>query len=187
MRKLSVFNSVSLDGYFSGENGDLQWAHDAKPDKEFGSFVEKNAKGGGELLFGRKTYEMMVKRWPTAEARKSDPVVAERMNNLPKVVFSRTLDRADWNNTKVVKGDLAAEVRKMKEAKGDDMVILGSGSIVSQLTKAGLIDEYQLVVIPVVLGKGRTMFEGVSEKVPLRQTKSKSFDNGNVFLSYERG
>jgi dihydrofolate reductase len=186
MRKLSVFNSVSLDGYFTGENGDLQWAHDAKPDKKFGAFVEKNAKEGGELLFGRKTYDMMVKHWPTAEARKSDPVVAERMNNLPKVVFSRTLDRADWNNTKVVKGDLATEVRKMKEAPGDDMVILGSGSIVSELTKAGLIDEYQFVVIPVVLGKGRTMFEGVSEKVPLKQTQSKSFDNGNVFLSYER-
>ena len=183
MRKLSVFNSVSLDGYFSGE---IQWAHDAKPDKDFGKFVEKNAEGGGELLMGRKTYDLMVKHWPTAEARKSDPVVAERMNNLPKVVFSRTLDRADWNNTKVVKGDLAAEVRKMKEAPGDDMVILGSGSIVSQLTKAGLIDEYQFVVVPVVLGKGRTMFEGVSEKVPLRQTKSKSFANGNVFLSYER-
>jgi dihydrofolate reductase len=85
-----------------------------------------------------------------------------------------------------VKGDLAAEVRKMKEAPGNDMVILGSGSVVSALTKAGLIDEYQFVVVPVVLGKGRTMFEGVSEKIPLRQTKSKSFDNGNVFLSYER-
>jgi len=102
------------------------------------------------------------------------------------VVFSRTLDRADWNNTRVVKGDLAAEVRKMKEAPGEDMVILGSGSIVSALTKAGLIDEYQFVVVPVVLGKGRTMFEGVSENVHLRQTKSKTFSNGNVFLSYER-
>ena len=186
MRKLSVFNSVSLDGYFSGENGDLRWAHDAKPDKEFGSFVENNAKNGGELLMGRKTYDLMVKYWPTADARKNDPVVAERMNNLPKVVFSRTLDRADWNNTRVVKGDLAAEVRKMKEAPGEDMVILGSGSIVTALTKAGLIDEYQFVVVPVVLGKGRTMFEGVSENVHLRQTKSKTFSNGNVFLSYER-
>jgi len=186
MRKLSVFNSVSLDGYFSGENGDLQWAHAAKPDKEFGSFVENNARGGGELLMGRKTYDLMVKYWPTADARQSDPVVAERMNNLPKVVFSRTLDRADWNNTRVVKGDLAAEVRKMKEAPGEDMVILGSGSIVSALTKAGLIDEYQFVVVPVVLGKGRTMFEGVSENVHLRQTSSKTFSNGNVFLSYER-
>jgi len=186
MRKLSVFNSVSLDGYFSGENGDIQWAHAAQPDNEFGAFVEENARGGGELLMGRKTYDLMVKYWPTADARQSDPVVAERMNNLPKVVFSRTLDRADWNNTRVVKGDLAAEVRKMKEAPGEDMVILGSGSIVSALTKAGLIDEYQFVVVPVVLGKGRTMFEGVSEKVTLRQTKSKTFSNGNVFLSYER-
>jgi len=186
MRKLSVFNSVSLDGYFSGENGDIQWAHTAQPDNEFGAFVEENARGGGEILMGRKTYDLMVKYWPTADARKNDPVVAERMNNLPKVVFSRTLDRADWNNTRVVKGDLAAEVRKMKEAPGEDMVILGSGSIVTALTKAGLIDEYQFVVVPVVLGKGRTMFEGVSENVHLRQTKSKTFSKGNVFLSYER-
>ena len=185
MRKLSVFNSVTLDGYFAGENGDLSWAHGAKPDPEFNAFVADNAKSGGELLFGRITYELMIQYWPTPEAMKNDPVVAKGMNGLPKVVFSRTLTRPTWNNTKVVKGDLAAEVRKMKEAPGADMVILGSGSIVSQLTKARLIDEYQLVVVPVVLGKGRTMFDGIPEKVALQRTKTRSFGNGNVFLSYE--
>ena len=106
------------------------------------------------------------------------------MNNLPKVVFSRTLDKASWNNTKLVKGDLAAEIRKMKKEPGEDMAILGSGSIVSQLAQEGVIDEYQVVVNPVVLGKGRTMFDGIKEKLTLKLTKTRTFGNGNVLLTY---
>jgi dihydrofolate reductase len=106
------------------------------------------------------------------------------MNNLPKIVFSRTLGGPSWNNTTVVKGDLAAEVRRLKEAPGENIVILGSGSIVSQLTTMGLIDEYQFVVTPVVLGKGKTMFDGIKEKLPLKLTKTRSFGNGKVFLRY---
>jgi dihydrofolate reductase len=186
MRKLSVFNSVTLDGYFSGTNGDLSWAHDRSEDAEFNSFVADNAKGGGVLLFGRVTYELMASYWPAPEALRKDPVVAERMNGLLKVVFSRTLAQAPWSNTTLVKGDLAAEVRRLKEAPGENMVILGSGSIVSQLTTMGLIDEYQFVVTPVVLGKGKTMFDGIKEKLPLKLTKTRSFGNGKVFLRYER-
>ncbi len=122
---------------------------------------------------------------PGPIADQHDPVVAERMNNLPKVVFSRTLDKASWNNTKLVKGDLAAEIRKMKKEPGEGMAILGSGSIVSQLAPEGLIDEYLVVVNPVVLGKGRTMFAGVKEKLSLKLTKTRAFGNGNVFLCYE--
>jgi dihydrofolate reductase len=186
MRKLSVFNSVTLDGYFAGPNGDLSWAHDGSEDSEFNSFVADNAKGGGVLLFGRVTYELMASYWPTPEALRKDPVVAERMNSLLKVVFSRTLAEASWSNTTLVNGDLAAEVRRLKEAPGESMVILGSGSIVSQLTAMGLIDEYQFVVTPVVLGKGKTMFDGIKEKLPLKLTKTRSFGNGKVFLRYER-
>jgi dihydrofolate reductase len=185
MRKLSVFNSVTLDGYFSGPNGDIGWAHEGFDDPDFRSFVEDNAKGGGTLLFGRKTYELMKSYWPTPEAKKNDPVVAEQMNSLPKVVFSRTLDKADWSNTTLVKGDLATQVRRMKEEPGEDMVIMGSGSIVSQLTQKGLIDEYQVVVVPVVIGEGKTMFDGVKEKVPLELKTTRSFDNGRVFMRYE--
>ena len=185
MRKLSVFNSVTLDGYFSGENGDLRWAHEVPKDAQFDAFVAENAKSGGELLFGRITYELMASYWPTPEAKKKDPDVAEGMNSLPKVVFSRTLREASWSNTRLVPGDPAAEVRKMKEAPGKDLVILGSGSIVSQLTQARLIDEYQMVVIPVVLGKGKTMFQGIAGNVTLKRTGTRSFANGNVFLSYE--
>lgn len=183
MRKLVVFNQVSLDGYFVDRYGDMSWAH--KSDAEWRAFVEENASGGGELLFGRITYELMVSYWPTPYARENDPIVAERMNNLPKAVFSRTMDNASWNNTKLVKGDMAAEIRKMKKEPGKDMVIFGSGSIVSQLAQAGLIDEYQMVVNPVVLGKGRTMFEGIKEKLTLKLTKTRTFGNGNVLLCYE--
>ena len=183
MRKIIVFNQVTLDGYFVDMNGDMSWAH--KNDAEWDAFVADNARGECVMVFGRITYEMMASWWPTPEAMKSMPELAERMNNLPKVVFSRTLDQASWNNTKLVKGDLATEVRKMKDEPGPDMVIMGSGSIVSQLTQEGLIDEYEIALNPIVLGHGRTMFEGVKEKLNLKLTKTRTFANGNVFLIYE--
>ena len=183
MRKLVVFNQVTLDGYIADINGDMSWAH--KQDAEWNTFVQENASGGGELLFGRITYELMTSYWPTPYAMQNDPIVAERMNNLPKVVFSRTLEKASWNNTKLVKGDMAAEIRKMKKEPGENMVIFGSGSIVSQLAQEGLIDEFQIVVNPVALGKGRTMFDGIKEKLTLKLTKTRTFGNGNVLLCYE--
>ena len=183
MPKLVVFNSVTVDGYFAGENGDISWAHRPQDDAEWNSFVSENAQGEGLLLFGRITYEMMAGFWPTEQARRNMPVVAEGMNNMPKVVFSRTMEKATWNNTKLLKGDLAAEVRKLKQE--GNIAVLGSGSIVAQLTQEALVDEYQVVVVPVVLGKGRTMFEGVTRNVDLKHTKTRTFDNGNVVLYYE--
>jgi dihydrofolate reductase len=183
MRSLIVFNHVSLDGYFVDKKGDMRWAH--KQDPEWNEFVAGNARGGGVLLFGRVTYEMMATYWPTPMAAQNSPAVAERMNNLQKVVFSRTLDKASWNNTKLVKGDLATEVRKMKQESGQGLVIMGSGTIVSQLAQEGLIDEFQIVVCPIVIGSGRTLFEGVKEKLNLKLTKSRTFGNGNVYTCYE--
>ena len=113
------------------------------------------------------------------------PDVAAGMNRMRKIVFSRTLDRVSWQNTTLVKGDLVAEVKKMKQQPGPDLVIMGSGSIVSQLTQARLIDEYQIVLCPIVLGKGRTLFETVDGKIALTLTKTRSFKNGNVVLWYE--
>jgi dihydrofolate reductase len=184
MRKLTAFNNVTLDGYFTGANGDFSWAHAGNDDAEYNAFVADNAKGGGQLLFGRVTYELMASYWPTPIATRNDPTVAERMNSLPKVVFSRTLDRPSWNNTKLVKGSLVAEIRAMKQGPGKDMAILGSGSIVAQLAQEALIDEFQLIVNPVVLGRGRTMFDGVKEALSLKLTKSRTFGNGKVLLCY---
>jgi dihydrofolate reductase len=182
MRRVVVFNMVTLDGFFVDSKGDMSWAH--KNDAEWNAFVGENASGSGVLLFGRITYELMASYWPTPMALQNSPVVAKGMNDMPKIVFSRTLDKVSWSNTKLVQGDMAAEVRKMKNEPGPDMVILGSGSIVSQLAQENLIDEYQIALSPIVLGKGRTLFEGVREKLNLKLTKSRTFGNGNVFLCY---
>jgi dihydrofolate reductase len=176
---------VSLDGYFVDAKGDMSWAKADHQDPEWNAFVSQNASGGGVLVFGRVTYDLMASFWPTPAAIQAMPAVAEGMNSMPKVVFSRKLDEASWNNTTVVKGDPAVEMRRMKQEPGQDMAILGSGTIVSQLAQAGLIDEYQVVVNPVVLGKGRTMFDGMNEKLTLKLTKSRAFANGNVLLCYQ--
>lgn len=185
MPKLSVFNHVSLDGYFVDQNGSMMWAKGGNQDPEWNSWVAENANGEGTLVFGRVTYELMNSYWPTPLAKQHDAVVAERMNQLPKVVFSRTLDKASWNNTELIKRDVVEEMRMMKKGPGKDMVILGSGSIVAQLAQEGLIDEYQVVVNAVVLGQGRSMFDGVRDNRSLKLTRSHTFGNGNVFLCYE--
>lgn len=182
MGKLAVFNQVSLDGYFTDKNGDVSWAH--KNDPEWDAFVGENAKSGGTLLFGRITYEMMASFWPTTAAMESMPDVAEGMNKSRKIVFSRTLKEVTWENTTLLKGDLEDEVSKLK-SESDDIVILGSGSIVSQLAQAGLIDEYQMIFNPIVLGQGRTMFETVKDRLKFKLTNTRSFKNGNVVLTYQ--
>ena len=183
MRRLMVFNNISLDGYFTDANSDMSWAH-KNADEEWNKFTSENASGGGVLLFGRKTYDLMASFWPTKQAYDMMPEVAEGMNNLPKVVFSRTIDKAEWNNTKLVKDNIAEEVSRMKSESGDDMVIMGSGTIVSQLTQERLIDEYQITVHPLVLGSGRTLFEGIKQQLPLKRVNSRTFGNGNVLLTY---
>jgi len=182
MPRLSVFNMVSLDGYFTDANGDMSWAH--KHDPEWREFVSGNASGGGVLVFGRITYDMMASFWPTPQALQMNPVVAEGMNSMPKIVFSRTLEKASWNNTTLIRGDILEAMRTLKQGPGADMVILGSGSVVAQLADARLIDEYQVVVSAIVLGGGRTMFAGLKDRLPLELMESRAFGNGNVFLRY---
>ena len=185
MPKLIVFNHVSLDGYFVDGKGTMNWARHDRTDPEWNAFVSSNASGNGTLVMGRITYELMIQYWPTPMAAQHDPAVAEGMNRMPKVVFSRTLDRVSWSNTRLVKQDLPGEIRRLKQEPGPGMVILGSGSIVSQLAQERLIDEYQCVVNPVILGAGRTMFEGVKETIPLKLADSRTFKNGYVVLKYE--
>lgn len=186
MRKLSVFNAVSLDGYFTGPGGDLSWAHHDPGDDEWNGFTAENAGGDGMLLFGRVTYEMMAGFWPTPMATASMPEVAAGMNRMPKIVFSTTMTNATWQNTRLVKSDPVGELRRLKNEPGPDMVILGSGTIIAPLAQAGLIDAYQLAVCPVALGSGRSMFQGVAPPVRLIQKKQRGFRNGNVVLWYER-
>ena len=182
MRKILVFNNVTLDGYYTSLDGDMSWAH--KFDPEWMEFTNENAKGGSVLAFGRKTYDMMAGYWPTPMAMQNMPKVAEAMNKQQKLVFSRTMTEAKWSNTKLVQGDLVTEVRKIKSEPGDDIVILGSGNLISQLAQAKLIDEYQIALTPVVIGKGKSMFDGV-DKSNLKLTKSRAFGNGTMVLWYQ--
>lgn len=180
MATLTVFESTSLDGYFTDKDGDNSWAHSSDP--EWLRFVAGNASGSeGMLLFGRRTYEQMVAFWPTPQAAQAMPTVAAAMNARPKLVFSRTLQGSDWHNTRVA-ADAVAEVRRLRAGDGPDMVVLGSGEIVAQLAGAGLVDRYQIVVMPLVLGAGRTLFDGVGRRLAL--LGSRSFGNGNLVLDY---
>jgi dihydrofolate reductase len=181
MRKLGVFNLVTLDGYFAGPGGDISWHN---PDKEFQELANEASNSGNTLLFGRVTYELMARYWPTPEAIRDDPVVARGMNSSEKIVFSRTLKSADWANTRLVRDDMLAEVRRLKEGSGSGLTILGSGSLVAQLAQERLIDEFQILLNPVVLGQGKTMFEGVKDRLPLKLMSSRTFKNGTVLLDY---
>jgi dihydrofolate reductase len=186
MGTVSVFNQISLDGYFTDAKGDMSWAHEGSDDPEWKEFVSGNASvGEGTLLFGRVTYQMMASFWPTPEAAKQMPAVAEGMNRLSKVVFSKTLDKVTWQNTTLVKTDPVEAVKKMKQESSTDMVIMGSGTIISQLAAAGLIDSYQFVISPLALGKGRTMFDGVPNRLNMKHTSTRTFKNGKVVLQYE--
>jgi dihydrofolate reductase len=182
MRKIHAFENLTLDGFFTDDKNDMSWAH--KQDEEFKEFTSSNARGDAELLFGRVTYEMMASFWPTPEAAKMMPDVAAGMNRMRKYVFSRSLGTAGWQNTTLLKRDPVAEATRLKREPGADLVVMGSGSIVSQLTQARLIDEYQIVLNPLVLGRGRTLFETVKDRLPLRLTQTRSFENGNVVLWY---
>jgi dihydrofolate reductase len=184
MTRLNMFNSVSLDGYFTDSSNDMSWAHAAPNDTEFQEFTASNAKGTGALVFGRVTYQMMASFWPTPMAAQMMPDVAASMNAAPKYVFSRSLKTAEWANTIVLDGDPAQEIARLKREGGPQLTVLGSGSIVRQLTAAGLIDDYQLMVCPVILGGGRTLFEGTPGKPVLKLQSSRGFRNGRVFLHY---
>ena len=166
MRKLIVFNMMSLDGFIADSKGDMSWAH--KHDEEWNSFVAGNASGDGVLVFGRVTYDMMASYWPTPVAAQNSPVVAKRMNELQKIAFSKKMDKAAWQNTTLVKGDLVEEMKRLKQQPGAGLVILGSASIVEQLTEARLIDEYQVAVNPIILGAGKSMFSGIQKKAGLK-------------------
>jgi dihydrofolate reductase len=185
MRKVIVSEMVSLDGFFSGPNGELDWH---VVDEEFNEFARDQLDAMDTLLFGRVTYQVMANYWPTSAAIQDDPIIANKMNTLPKLVFSKTLDKTEWgqwDNTRLVKGDIGEEVSKLKRQPGKDMVIFGSGRIVSTLTQLGLIDEYRILIVPVVLGNGIPLFRGISTPVTMTLARTKTLKTGVVLLYYE--
>lgn len=182
MRKLGVFNFISLNGFYKGMNEDISWhVHDAEGNK----FSEKSVQGGCILLFGRVTYELMANFWPTPMAVQNFPVVAKGMNEAEKIVFSNTLKKVDWNNTTIMKGNIAEEIRKMKQTPGKNMTILGSGSILTLFAEHGLIDEFQFMLDPVVIGKGTPVFHNINQMLNLKLVSTRTFKSGIILLVYE--
>jgi dihydrofolate reductase len=178
VRKIVLFNMMTLDGFFAGPNGDIDWH---KTDDEFNDFANEQLGQAGGLLFGRVTYQLMESYWPTAT---DDPEVARSMNELPKFVVSRTLTSVDWQNTTLLH-DADAALSKLKEEPGSDLFLFGSANLAAALTEAGLIDEYRVMVSPMLLGSGRPLFEG-GTLLDLDLLSTRPFRSGNVLLTYQR-
>jgi dihydrofolate reductase len=184
MRKLRVFESISLDGYFTDGIGGMAWAHrpEADADAEFTAWVGRNARSGGELLLGRVTYDLMAAWWPTPMAAEAMPEVAAGMNGMLKHIASRDAGFAPtWANSRTLGGDAVAAVRALKATAGADLALLGSGGLAAQLGAAGLVDDYQFVIIPVALGAGRTVFTSAQK---LTLVEQRAFTCGNVVVTY---
>ena len=180
MRKIIAYDLVTVDGFFAGTDGEIDW-HNV--DTEFNDFAIKQLKEeAGLLLFGRTTYELMANYWTSEQAVKNDPIVSGLMNNASKIVFSTSLEKAEWNNTKLFKEIKTDELAKLKQGLDKSIFIFGSGQIVYEFTKLGLVDEYRLMINPITLGSGKPLF---NEKVKLRLLKVKEFKNGSVLLNYE--
>ena len=182
MKKLIMFNMVTLDGFFEGPDHNIDWH---VTDEEFDLFAIEQLRQIGTILFGRKTYQMMAEFWPTETAMKTDPIVAGLMNDLPKMVFSRTLQSADWSNSRLVKDHLADEVIRMKERSEMDLILFGSADLMISLMREGLIDEFRLMINPVLLGRGRPLFSDTGQILTLDLIHSRPFKSGNVLLTYE--
>jgi dihydrofolate reductase len=182
MRKLIMFNLITLDGFFEGLNREIDW-HSV--DEEFNDYSIQQLNQVDTILFGRVTYQMMASYWPTKEAIRDDPIVAGLMNNSPKIVFSNIMQSADWQNTSLIRGDAVEAILKLKQLPGKDLVIFGSGKLTSSLASIGLIDEYRLIVNPIILGGGNPLFRELKGRLHLKLINSKVFKNGNVLLCYQ--
>jgi len=182
MRKLSAFNFVTLNGFYKDINNSTAWHVHGE---EGAKFSEENMQSGNALLFGRVTYEMMAGFWQSPAAMHAMPEVTKGINLAEKFVISNTLESASWNNTTLIKGNLAQEIRKLKQQAGSDITILGSGSITAQLMDEGLIDSFTLWVDPIAIGAGTPIFKGISGQRDFRLTNCRTFKSGAVVLSYE--
>lgn len=180
MSRLIQWNMLSLDGYFEGaKNWDVEWFQGFFSE-ELENFSVEQLRGADALVFGRVTYEGMAAYWQTAKGE-----VADFMNNLPKVVFSRTLERTDWANTRLVKSDAVAEIRELKGRGSRDIFVFGSGHLCAGLLAAGLFDELRLALVPIVLGRGTTLFGRDLSRQPMKLLEARPLANKCVILRYE--
>jgi len=182
MRKIFLFMMISLDGYFEGPGHDLS-CHQV--DAEFNEFAIAQLKTTGTLLFGHRTYDMMAAFWPN-EGMKLDPMTAIPMAEIPKIVATHSPFTPQWENTTVIGGDIFDEVKKLKEKPGKDIAIFGSNNLCVSLMSEGLVDEFRIMVNPLALGQGTSLFTGLTTKTDLKLIKSRTFKNGNVLHYYSK-
>lgn len=186
MGKITVFNHVTVDGFFAGPNGEIDWFKVIKKDDEWDAYANRQAQSGNTLIFGHTTYAMMKSYWPTPDAIASDPGMAKAVDESPKIVFSKTLESVEegphWKNIRLFHEIKPEDIHKLKEK--ENITILGSGTIVQQFANLGLIDEYTLVVVPIVLGVGRPLFKDVNT-MNLKLLEAKTFKNGIIMLRYQ--
>jgi dihydrofolate reductase len=188
MRKIVLTEWVTLDGYTSGPNDDMGFVGDSFND-EMGIYEDAIVSTGDTLILGRLTYESFAGSWPFVpdkpDVDESEKAYARKLNAMKKIVFSKTLEKAEWSGSTLLRDINPDDVRKWKAEDGKDMLIYGSASIVQQLTNLGLIDEYQILVHPVVVGGGKALFEGVNDKHRLKLVSAKTFKSGVVLLTYQ--
>jgi dihydrofolate reductase len=179
VRKLISFIAISLDGYYRGPNGEFDFAN---VDQEFYDFSNRQDAYIDTLVFGRETYELMASYWPTATD--DDPEVIEFMNSVQKVAVSTTLERADWTNTTLVSDNVAEYVKELKERPGKEIAMFGSVRLTASLLELGLVDELRVMVFPILVGEGVSMFSTLNGRVPLELWRTTTFRSGNVLLVY---
>ena len=182
MRKVIFFNLTSLDGYFEGPDRDINW-HIV--DDEFNEFAIQQTGEFGALLFGRVTYELMASYWPTEDAKRNAPAITEIMNRLPKIVFSKTLKKVEWENTRLVNENFVEAISKLKQEAGKDIAVFGSSDLAVTLLEHGLLDELRIMVNPILLGEGKPIFQGIKTQLGLKLLKTRTFKSGNILLYYE--
>lgn len=182
VRKVIVSIMVSVDGFFEDTNKELNWH---VWDKEMDNYVIDLFDTVDTILLGRKAYQLMAGYWPKPPASEEDPIITGKMNNIPKIVFSKTLSSVDWQNTRLINTDIENEIDKLKQQPGKNMVLFGGADMLATLMKLNLVDEYRLIVNPVVLGKGNPLFKSIQGNLNLKLTETKTFTCGNVLLCYE--
>jgi dihydrofolate reductase len=184
VKKLIMFNLVTIDGFFAGPNGEIDW-HNV--DDEFTEFAIDQLDSADGLLFGRITYQLMANYWPTPDAARQAPGVAARMNSISKVVVSRSLTNVEWHNTRLVKDNFHEELSELKRQPGKDLLLLGSAELGSNLANLGLIDEYRIMFNPIVLGRGKPLFKNIDHRLALKLLATRVFRSGNVLCRYSIG
>ena len=179
MKKVVLQMSASVDGYVEGPGREIDWH---RVDDEFDAYAVEMLAASDTLVMGRNTYELMAGYWPNATG--DDPIVKERMNATPKLVFSKTLKSVAWQNARLATASITDEVARLKQVPGDGLLPVGGSDLATSFLELGLIDELRVIVTPILLGAGKTLLKGITRRHSLRLLSTRTFASGNVVMIY---